>query len=107
MAKDRIRGRDAVQLANEGSRRGAIALRVSGDQPVVDARLVPAVSAKPRQGPPRVRKPSAVHDECYAPTPDLASHEAAMRKAFGDTVSDEFARLMLGKLMQALRPGPW
>jgi len=107
VAKERIRGGDAVRLANEGSRRGAIALQISDDQPVAVASSASAVSAKARRDPPRVRKPSAVHEQCYAPTPDLASHEAAMRKAFGGTVSDEFARLMLGKLMQALRPGPW
>ncbi|MEA2985281.1 MAG: hypothetical protein QOD94_1535, partial [Alphaproteobacteria bacterium] len=30
-----------------------------------------------------------------------------MRQVFGNTLSDEFARVMLGKLMEALRPGPW
>ena len=29
-----------------------------------------------------------------------------MRQAFGNTLSDEFAEVMLGKLISALRPGP-
>jgi hypothetical protein len=41
-----------------------------------------------------------------APTPDLSSHRAALCQAFG-TVSDEFAEVMLGKLLAALRPGPF
>ena len=30
-----------------------------------------------------------------------------MRQAFGNTLSDEFAEVMLGKLISALRPGPF
>jgi len=42
-----------------------------------------------------------------APTPDLEAHRGALRQAFGNTLSDEFAELMLGKLVSALRPGPF
>jgi hypothetical protein len=42
-----------------------------------------------------------------AAAPDLEMHRAAMRKAFGDTLSNEFAEFMLGKLVAALRPGPY
>jgi hypothetical protein len=36
-----------------------------------------------------------------------ATHRAALRQAFGNTLSDEFAEFMLGKLITALRPGPF
>jgi hypothetical protein len=42
-----------------------------------------------------------------APTGDLESHRKRLREAFGDTLSDEFAAVILGRLVQALRPGPW
>jgi hypothetical protein len=38
-------------------------------------------------------------DQCVAPTPDLEAHRAAL--------SNEFAEVMLGKLVTALRPGPF
>jgi hypothetical protein len=105
--KRRISGGDAAWVADDASRRLPIRLQstegtdmsLRGAPPVI----LPENSRKP---PPRVRKPSDGNDDCFAPTPDLAGHEAAMREAFGNTLSDEFARLMLGKLMQALRPGP-
>jgi hypothetical protein len=30
-----------------------------------------------------------------------------MREAFGDTLSDEFVEVLLGKLIEALRPSPF
>src|ERR1035437_6603919 len=60
-----------------------------------------------RKAPPRVRKPSRNHDQCVAPTADLEAHRGALRLAFGNTLSDEFAEFMLGKLITALRPGPF
>jgi hypothetical protein len=54
-----------------------------------------------------VRKPSRNHDQCVAPTTDLEAHRGALRQAFGNTLSDEFAEVMLGKLITALRPGPF
>ena len=73
------------------------------------AALAPAIpeASAPRKAPPRVRKPSRNHDQCVAPTPDLEAHRAALREAFGNTLSDEFAEVMLGKLITALRPGPF
>src|SRR5262249_12787866 len=47
--------------------------------------------------PPRVRKPSRIHDRVFAPTLDLQGHRAALRRVFG-TLSDEFSQTMLGKL---------
>ena len=74
--------------------------------PASTGSAIPAASA-PRKAPPRVRKPSPNHDRCVAPTPDLEAHRGALRQAFGNTLSDEFAEVMLGKLITALRPGPF
>ena len=57
-----------------------------------------------REAPPRVLKPSALNDQCVAPTPDLESHRKRLREAFGNTLSDEFVEVLLGKLVEALRP---
>jgi hypothetical protein len=60
-----------------------------------------------RRAPPRVRKPSATHDQYLAATPDLAGYRARLREAFGNTMSDEFVDVMLGKVVEALKPTPW
>jgi hypothetical protein len=60
-----------------------------------------------RKAPPRVRKPSPLNDQCLAATPDLENHRKRLRDAFGDTLSDEFVEVLLGKLVEALRPGPF
>ena len=54
-----------------------------------------------------MRKSSPGNDRCVAPTSDLEAHRGALRLAFGNTLSDEFAEVMLGKLITALRPGPF
>ena len=61
----------------------------------------------PRKAPPRVRKPSPVHNKYLAPTPDLEGYRARLRDAFGKTMSDEFVSVMLGKLIEALKPNPF
>src|SRR5205823_13288971 len=66
-----------------------------------------AASTDGRKAPPRVRKPSPHNDQCLAPTGDLESHRARLREAFGNTLSDEFVEVLLGKLMEALRPNPF
>ena len=53
----------------------------------------------------REEKPSPLNDQCVAPTPDLESHRKRLREAFGNTMSDEFVEVLLGKLIAALRPG--
>src|SRR5258707_5074934 len=105
----RIGGAEAVRVAMEASSRGPISLEGSaisdpseGDTPVQSKALQRV--AEGRKAPPRVRKPSAHHDKCLAPTPDLDSHRARLREAFGDTLSDEFVDVMMGKLVEALRP---
>jgi hypothetical protein len=60
-----------------------------------------------RKAPPRVRKPSPINNQCLAPTPDLEGYRARLREAFGNTMSDEFVDVMLGKLIEALKPNPF
>ena len=38
-------------------------------------------------------------------TPDLEGHRKRLREALGNTLSDEFVDVILGKLVEALRPG--
>jgi hypothetical protein len=126
-----ISGRDATYIAIESDSRGPIQIEppsaedAASISPMTDestefaagARLMTSDSATPasatpsasasRRAPPRVRKPSRKLDRCEAPTADLEAHRAAMRQAFGDTLSDEFVEVMLGKLIAALRPGPF
>jgi hypothetical protein len=42
-----------------------------------------------------------------APTPDVEGYRARLQEAFGNTLSDEFVDVMLGKLVEALRPSPF
>jgi hypothetical protein len=56
---------------------------------------------------PRVRKPSPNNNQCLAPTADLEGFRARLREAFGNTMSDEFVNVMLGKLIEALKPNPF
>jgi hypothetical protein len=53
----------------------------------------------------RTRKPLPHNDQWKAPTPDLEGHRKRLREALGNTLSDEFVDVMLGKLVEALRPG--
>src|SRR5258708_18389224 len=105
----RIGGAEAVRVAMEASSRRPITLEGSaisdpneGDTPVQSKALQGV--AEGRKAPPRVRKPSAHHDKCLAPTPDLDAHRARLREAFGDSLSDELLDVLMGKLVEALRP---
>ena len=60
----------------------------------------------PRTAPPRVRKPSPINNQYLAPTSDLEGYRARLRATFGNTMSDEFVEVMLGKLIEALKPNP-
>jgi hypothetical protein len=117
-----ISGREATYMAIESDRRGPVRIEplpegcaagapstTSGSSALVPTNtgsVVPRAGAT-RKTPPRVRKPSRNHDRCVAPTADLEAHQGALRQAFGDTLSDEFAEFMLGKLITALRPDPF
>ena len=59
------------------------------------------------KAPPRIRKPSPTHDQYLAPTADLDGYRVHLREAFGKTMSEEFVSVMLGKLIEALKPNPF
>ena len=120
--RQHISGREATYMAIESDKRGPVQIEPLPAGDATDAQSTTTVSAvvvltttsssmpeasAPRKAPPRVRKPSLLHDQCVAPTPDLEAHRGALRQAFGDTLSNEFAEVMLGKLITALRPGPF
>jgi len=60
-----------------------------------------------RKAPPRVRKPSPTNNQYLAPTADLQGFRGRLREAFGNTMSDEFVDVMLGKIIEALKPNPF
>ena len=43
----------------------------------------------------------------YAPTSDTDAHRAELRAAFGETLSDQFVEVIMGKLISGLRPNPF
>jgi hypothetical protein len=106
----RISGKDATHVAMEASKRRPV--RIEAPEPGI-TNAVPSLSDAPqkagdeRKRPPRVRKPSPANDRFLAPTADLEGYRARLREAFGNTMSDEFVEVMLGKLTEALRPGPF
>ena len=117
-----ISGREATYMAIESDRRAPVKIEPlpeGGADNVpsttsTSAALAPAntgsvisLPSASRKKPPRLRKPSRNHDRCVAPTADLEEHRGVLRQAFGNTLSDEFAEVMLGKLITALRPGPF
>jgi hypothetical protein len=117
-----ITGREATHVAIESDKRTPVKIEPlpaddaasavptsAGSAALATTSTDAAISlpSAPRKAPPRVRKPSLNHDRCLAPTPDLEAHRVALREAFGNTLSDEFAEVMLGKLITALRPGPF
>jgi hypothetical protein len=104
--KPHISGKTATQVAIEAAKRGPIRVdQVATDVPV--RANGPQIAQGPRKAPPRLRKPSPHNDHCLAPTADLAGHRARLREAFGNTMSDEFVDVMLGKLVESLRPSPF
>jgi len=117
-----IDGRDAANMAVESASRGPVMIEPlpADDEASVPTAMTVATapvavgtgsgisqSTAGRKKPPRVRKPSPHNDHCLAPTADLEGHRAALRLAFGDTLSDEFVSVLLGKLIAVLRPGPY
>jgi hypothetical protein len=108
--KPRISGLDATHIAMEANERGPIRLESPSATVTADA-VMPSspqrIRDDNRKSPPRVRKPSARNDQCLAPTPDLENHRARLRESLGNTMSDEFVDVILGKLIEALRPSPF
>jgi hypothetical protein len=106
--KSRISGKDADTVAREALKRRPIPLLAPEGVQEPPGTLVPSDGLEQeRKAPPRVRKPSPLNDQCLAPTPDLENHRKRLREAFGNTMSDEFVDVLLGKLAEALRPGPF
>ena len=106
--KSRISGKDATYIAREALKRGPIPLKSPTEDQQPSSALVPISGAdQERKAPARVRKPSSHNDQCLAPTSDLESHRKRLREAFGNTMSDEFVDVLLGKLVEALRPSPF
>ena len=116
--KPRISGKEATQVAMEAQKYAPVRIGASddstanSDEPADKAQVPAEVNGAPdgghaRKAPPRVRKPSPLHDQYLAPTSDLEGFHARLREAFGNTMSDEFVDVMLGKPVEALKPSPF
>ena len=106
MKKARIDGLQATYAAIEESKRGPISLEPADDQTIAigPSPLAPVVD---KRTPPRVRKPHPNNQRFVAPpNMDLENLRARLREAFGNTASDEFAQVMMRKLIDALAPSP-
>ena len=100
------RGPEPTYVALEARKRGPIRIGDpidSAEAPALPLSLDPKASA--RKPPPRLRKPSPSVDQ-LAPSSNIAADRARLREAFGRTMSDEFVDVMLGKLVELLKPNP-
>jgi hypothetical protein len=102
--KSRIRGGTAARAAVAMAERGPVPLQATDE---VGPQFPVPIPGHHRKRPPRVRKPSSRHDVIFAPTSDIQAHVAELRKAFGETHSDQFVETMMGKLISGLRPNPF
>jgi hypothetical protein len=110
--KSRISGKQATYVALAAAKYPPVQIGPSdsaSQSPEATQSNLPAVvdGDTQRKAPPRVRKPSPTHNEYLAPTLDLEGYHARLREAFGNTMSDEFVSVMLGKLIEALKPNPF
>jgi hypothetical protein len=116
--KARISGKDATNVAMEAQKYPPVRIdrteyESATSNDALEIKRLPATVGETQDGlkertvPPRVRKPSPHNDQFLAPTNDLEGHRARLRKAFGDTMSDEFVEVMLGKVVEALKPSPF
>jgi hypothetical protein len=104
--KTRISGKEAARVAEDMAKPGPTRLVDLSEAQEAPSALVPSPGSElDRKVPPRVRKPLPRNDQWKAPTPDLEGHRQRLREAFGNTLSDEFVDVILGKLVEALRPG--
>jgi hypothetical protein len=114
---ERLSGKDATYAAMDAAKYPPVKIE-KYEEPreqangLGEAERLPALVDQPnapevrRRASPRVRKPSAMNDHFLAPTADLQSYHARLREAFGNTMSDEFVQVMLGKLVEAPKPNP-
>src|SRR5713101_7664089 len=118
VTKSRISGKQATYVALAAAKYPPVQIGASDNslQSPEETQTTPNLPAPvggsadsdgPRKAPPRVRKPSPIHNECLAPTPDQECYRARLREAFGNTMSDEFVNVMLGKVIEALKPNPF
>jgi len=106
MKQQRISGKEAVRVAEDMAKPGPICMVDPSEAQEAPGALVPSPGSElDRKAPPRVRKPLPRNDQWKAPTPDLEGHRKRLREALGNTLSDEFVDVILGKLVEALRPG--
>jgi hypothetical protein len=116
--KPRISGKEAANVAMQAQEYRPVQICAADDstphtkEPADKAQVPAPMNGTPdggpaRKPPPRVRKPSPLNDQYLAPTPDLERHRARLREAFGNTMSDEFVDVMLGKVVEALKPSPF
>jgi hypothetical protein len=88
-----IRGSDAARMAVENDKRRPIALEPAPNGSVdstSESHLLVETDTHSRAPPPRVLKSSRMNDQVLAPTPDLETHRAALRRVFG-TLSEEYS----------------
>ena len=106
MKQQRISGKEAVRVAEDMAKPGPIRVVAASEAQEAPGALVPSPGSElDRKAPPRVRKPLPRNDQWKAPTLDLEGHRKRLREALGNTLSDEFVDVILGKLVEALRPG--
>ena len=116
--KSRISGKDAAYVARAASKYPPVQIGAPDDpsQSQETTETTPNLPAlldgapeggSQRKPPPRVRKPSPKDNQYLAPIANLESYRAQLRAAFGNTMSDEFVNVMLGKLVEALMPNPF
>src|ERR1700730_6956495 len=106
MKQQRISGKEAARVAEDMAKPGPIRVVAASEAQEAPGALVPSPGSElDRKMPPRVRKPLPRNDQWKAPTPDLEGHRQRLREALGNTLSDEFVDVILGKLVEALRPG--
>jgi len=104
--KTEISGKEAARVAEDMAKPGPIRVVDLSEAQEAPGALVPSPGSElDRKAPPRVRKPLPRNDQWKAPTPDLEGHRKRLREALGNTLSDEFVDVILGKLVEALRPG--
>ena len=104
--KTEISGKEAARVAEDMAKPGPIRVVAASEAQEAPGALVPSPGSElDRKMPPRVRKLLPRNDQWKAPTPDLEGHRKRLREALGNTLSDEFVDVILGKLVEALRPG--
>jgi hypothetical protein len=107
---ERIDGLKATNLAIEYAE-----LKPVQPQPATENQNPPSSPLLPplqnkdhqRKAPPRLRKPDPKNPRWLAPITDFEKHRKCLRETFGNTLSDEFVDVLLGKLLTGLQPGPF